>query len=222
MDSEVAHPNSFLEGRAGLALRLSLPLAAIAGLVVSILVVFPFRSTEFYGILLTYIIPPAGKETVIPAAVGAGFSPFLVAVYIAGVDMTLGWLMAWNWDLIVGLPWIGGIVERLMARGKAWMEEQPVVDRSAFLGLVLFVFFPMQGSGAISGVTVGRLIGMPAQRAWLAIMIGALTAAFAWAYAAGAIRMAVVTFGFQVVVRAAVVLLASAAFVGLTLRRIYK
>lgn len=222
MDGEVAQVPRVLRGRAGLAIRLSLPLAALVGLIVSILVVFPVRSTEFYGLLATYIIPPAGKETVIPAAVASGFSPFLVAVYIAGVDMTLGWVMAWNWDLIVSVPKVGEGIERLMHRGQAWMEDQPIVDRSAFMGLILFVFFPMQGSGAIAGVTVGRLIGMPAQRAWLAIMIGALTAAFAWAYAAGAIRVAVVTFGIGFVARWALVLLASAVFVGLLMRRIYE
>jgi uncharacterized membrane protein len=222
VDAEVAELPGFLQGRTGFALRLSLPLAAIVGLLVSILVVFPYRGAEFYGLLLTYMIPPAGKETVIPAAVAAGFSPFLVATYIAGIDMTVGWLMAWNWDLIRGIPVLGAIVERLMERGQAWMEEQPIVDRSAFLGLILFVFFPMQGSGAVAGITLGRLIGMPAQRAWLAIMIGALTASFAWAYAAGAIRAAVFAFGLDVVLRASVVLIASAVFAWLLTRRIYR
>lgn len=220
MDAEVVDVPG-LEGRTGLAIRLSLPLAALVGLIASVAVVFPYRGAEFYGILLTYVVPPAGKETVIPAAVATGFSPFLVAVYIAGTDMTLGWLLAWNWDIVTDVPGMGAMVERLMARGQAWMAEQPIVDRSAFLGLVLFVFFPMQGSGAIAGVTLGRLVGMPAQRAWVAIMVGALSAAFLWAYAAGGVRAAVIAFGGDVVVRVAVVLLASVVFLGLLTRRIY-
>lgn len=222
MDAEVDHTPSFLEGRTGFALRLGLPLVALLGLLASILVVFPFRGAEFYGLLITYIVPPAGKETVIPAAVAAGFSPFLVATYIAGMDMTVGWLMAWNWDVITDIPLVGDLVQRLMDSGQSWMEKQPLIDRSAFLGLIVFVFFPMQGSGAVAGITLGRLIGMPAQRAWLAIMVGALAASFAWAYAAGAVRAAVVVFGLEVVLRGALVLIASAAFAWLVTRRIYR
>ncbi|PSG98449.1 hypothetical protein BRD56_00475 [Thermoplasmatales archaeon SW_10_69_26] len=222
MSTEVTEFPSVLRGRTGVVLRLALPLAAVVGLIASVLVVFPYRGAEFYGLVVTYMVPPAGKETVIPAAVAAGFSPFLVATYIAGIDMTVGWLMAWNWDFITGIPLVGELVERLMERGQAWMEEQPIVDRSAFLGLILFVFFPMQGSGAVAGITLGRLVGMPAQRAWLAIMLGALTASFAWAYAAGAIRAAVFVFGLDVVLRASLVLIASAVFAVLLTRRIHR
>jgi uncharacterized membrane protein len=220
VDAELADVPGFVDGRTAFVLRLGLPLAAIVGLLASILVVFPYRGAEFAGLLLTYVVPPAGKETVIPAGVAAGFSPFLVATYIAGIDMTVGWLMAWNWDRITAIPQVGDTVQRLMNRGQAWMEEQPIVDRSAFLGLIVFVFFPMQGSGAVAGITLGRLIGMPAQRAWLAIMIGALTASFAWAYAAGAVRAAVLLFGLDMVLRASVVLIASAVFAWLLTRRI--
>jgi uncharacterized membrane protein len=222
VSTEVTEFPSVLRGRTGVVLRLALPLAAVVGLIASVLVVFPYRGAEFYGLVVTYMVPPAGKETVIPAAVAAGFSPFLVATYIAGIDMTVGWLMAWNWDFITGIPLVGELVERLMERGQAWMEEQPIVDRSAFLGLILFVFFPMQGSGAVAGITLGRLVGMPAQRAWLAIMLGALTASFAWAYAAGAIRAAVFVFGLDVVLRASLVLIASAVFAVLLTRRIHR
>jgi uncharacterized membrane protein len=212
----------WLSGRKGLWIRLSIPILAIVALLVSVLVVFRFRSGEFYGFMLGYVIPPAGKETVIPAAVAAGFSPFLVATYVAGVDMTVAWLLAWNWTAVTRLPLVGRLVEHLMASGREWMDEHAIADRSAFLALVVFVFFPMQGSGAVAGVTLGRLIGLPAQRAWLAIMVGALTSAFAWAYAAGGIRTAVAVFGLSRVLRAAVVLLACAAFATLFVRRIIR
>lgn len=207
-------------GRATVFVRWTLPLSALVGLLASVFLVFPTSAGEFFGFLATYVIPPAGKETVIPAAVAAGFSPLLVATYIAGLDMTLAWFLAWNWDSVTRLPYAGRLVERLMERGQAWMDRHAFADRSAFLGLVVFVFFPVQGSGAIAGVTLGRLIGLPAQRAWVAIMIGALTASFAWAYAAGGVRAAVTIFGLDAVLQAGVVLIASAAFVLLVVRRI--
>lgn len=209
-------------GRATTFVRWTLPLSALGGLIASIFLVFPADAAEFFGFLSAYVVPPAGKETVIPAAVAAGFEPFLVATYIAGLDMTMAWLLAWNWDSVTKLPMVGTLVERLMENGQAWMERHAFADRSAFLGLVVFVFFPIQGSGAIAGVTLGRLIGLPAQRAWVAIMIGALTASFAWAYAAGGVSQAVTIFGLDAVLQAGVVLIAGAAFVGLLVRRIFR
>lgn len=209
-------------GRATTFIRWTLPLSAVVGLLVSIPLVFPEDAGTFFGFLATYVIPPAGKESVIPAAVGAGFSPFLVAIYIAGVDMTIAWLLAWNWDSLVKLPWAGKLIDHLMSSGRSWLDRHELADRSAFLALIVFVFFPIQGSGAVAGVTLGRLIGLPAQRAWVAIMIGALTASFLWAYAAGAVRAAIGIFGLELVLQAGVVLIASAVFVGLTVRRIVR
>lgn len=208
------------EGRASTFVRWTLPLSAFLGLMASIILVFPDRYGEMFGFLAAYVIPPAGKETVIPAAVGSGFPPFLVATYVAGMDMTVAWILAWNWDSLNRLPLLGEVIRRTTESGEAWMDRHTFADRSAFLGLVVFVFFPMQGSGAIAGVTLGRLIGLPAQRTWVAIMIGALAAAFLWAYAAGAVRTAVALFGLATVVQTGVVLIASAVFVVLLLRRI--
>lgn len=208
------------DGRASTFVRWTLPLSAFLGLMASIVLVFPTRYGEVFGFLAAYVIPPAGKETVIPTAVGAGFPPFLVATYIAGMDMTVAWILAWNWDSLSRLPLLGEVIAHTTERGEAWMEEHAFADRSAFLGLVVFVFFPMQGSGAVAGVTLGRLIGLPAQRTWVAIMIGALAAAFLWAYAAGALRTAVALFGLSTVLQSGVVLIASAVFVVLLIRRI--
>ncbi len=212
-------PFLFSNGRATTFVRFTLPLAAITSLILSVIVVFPGRAGEFWGLLVAYIIPPAGKESIIPTAVGAGFEPFLVATYIAGLDMTLAWFLAWNWDDVTRLPRVGPFVEKCMEGGQTWMADSAILGRSAFMGLVLFVFFPLQGSGAFAGVIVGRLIGMPAQRAWVAIMIGALAAAFTWAYAAGFVRDLIALFGFEPVLQGTVVVLGLAAVVALAIRR---
>ena len=206
--------------RATTVIRLVLPLTAFVTLIVSPLFVFPRRGLEFIGYLGAYMAPPAGKETVIPALVGVGFEPFMVATYIAGLDMTLGWLLAWNWDLVTHLPAVGPACDRLMEKGRARLAEQRLLDRSAFLGLTLFVFLPMQGTGAIAGTALGRMVGLPPQRAWLAVMLGALAGAFAWAYAADAVRDAVRAFGGDLVLQVTVLVISSATLIGLVVRRV--
>ncbi|MDX1611736.1 MAG: small multi-drug export protein [Candidatus Thermoplasmatota archaeon] len=207
--------------KATLFVRVTLPLAAMAGLIASIPLVFPERTAEFFGFLTAYIVPPAGKESVIPAAVGAGgFPPLLVATYIAGLDMTLAWFLAWNWDMVTRIPLAGRWLDDTMEKGRDRLERFPLLDRSAFLGLTLFVYFPLQGSGALIGVILGRMIGMPPQRAWVAIMVGALLAAFSWAYAANAYAGAITAFGGDTVLQGTLVVISTLALLTLITRRL--
>lgn len=207
-------------GRAGIFARFTLPIAAMTALLLSVFLVFPNQSAEFLGLLLAYVVPPAGKETIIPAMVeGAGFSPFLVAIYIAGFDMTVAWFLAWNWDTVTRLPKLGDWIEETMERGHERLQATPLLDRSAFLGLTLFVFFPLQGSGAVVGIILGRMVGLPPQRAWVAIMIGALLAAFTWAYASNLYGDAIQAFGLGRVLQLTVVVISVGVLVWFVARR---
>ncbi len=206
--------------RATLFVRVTLPLVAFGGLLASMFLVFPDSYGTFVGGIVTYLVPPAGKETVIPALVGAGYAPWLVATYIAGIDMSVAWFLAWNWDLVTRIPKAGEAVEDLMLRGKERLNAAPLLDRSAFLGLALFVFVPFQGSGAVVGIILGRMIGLPPQRAWVAIMTGALLAAFSLAYATEAYKGLITAFGLDAVLQATLVALGVAAAAYLTLRRL--
>lgn len=206
--------------RATLFVRVTLPLVALAGLLGSIFLVFPETYGTFLGGIVTYLVPPAGKETVIPALVGAGFAPWLVATYIAGIDMSVAWFLAWNWDLVTRIPTVGDLVEDLMLRGKERLKTTPLLDRSAFLGLALFVFVPFQGSGAVVGIILGRMIGLPPQRAWVAIMSGALLAAFSLAYAAEAYKGLITAFGWDVVLQGTLVAVAVGVTTYLAIRRL--
>lgn len=205
--------------RATLFVRVTLPIVAFLGLLGSMFLVFPETYGTFLGGIITYLVPPAGKETVIPALVGTGYPPWLVATYIAGIDMSVAWFLAWNWDLVTRIPRVGDTVEDLMLRGKERLKATPLLDRSAFLGLALFVFVPFQGSGAVVGIILGRMIGLPPQRAWVAIMTGALLAAFSLAYASEAYKGLITAFGLDMVLQGTLIALGVGATVFLALRR---
>ena len=57
-----------------------------------------------------------------------------------------------------------------------------------FVGIVLFVMVPFQGSGALVGSIVGRLIGMKPINTFLAITVGALVGCIMIAFFAGVIK----------------------------------
>jgi len=148
--------------------------------VITLYLIMPMK--QFLMILrwmTIYIVPPAGKETVIPIGIGTGANPWALALAIAFVDIVLAIFLAWNFDLARRIPFIGGAIRRLQDKGEDILEEKPWVERLAFFGIVLFVIIPLQGSGALGGTMLGRAMGVGRAKIVGAVTTGGLIGAFA-------------------------------------------
>jgi hypothetical protein len=66
--------------------------------------------------------------------------------------------------------------------GKKSSNKYAWVKPLRFIGIVLFVMIPFQGSGGLVGSIVGRLIGMKPQNTFFAISIGAVVGCTLIAY----------------------------------------
>jgi len=133
----------------------------------------PERALLLCGLMLAYVIPPAGKETVIPLGVALGFPWWLIGTSIALLDVLAGLFMALNFELAYQVPLLGTWISRFMDHGQAFLSRRPWLKKFYFTGVVLFVMFPLQGSGGIGASLVGRLLGMSRKAVLLAITIGA-------------------------------------------------
>ncbi len=133
--------------------------------------------------MILYFFPPLGKESVIPAAIAQGIAPWLIASAVAFIDIMVGLFLVWNFDLARKIPLIGGFIRRIEDKGQDILEKKPWVERLAFTGLVLFVMFPFQGSGAVGATIIGRMLGMEPKKIWFAVILGALIGCFMIAYA---------------------------------------
>ncbi|OPX67834.1 MAG: putative small multi-drug export protein [Methanoregulaceae archaeon PtaB.Bin056] len=130
------------------------------------------------GLMLAYVIPPAGKESVIPLGIALGFPWWLIGTSIALLDVLAAIFMALNFELAFHIPLLGAWIRRFMDHGQGFLARRPYLKRFYFSGLVLFVMFPLQGSGGIGGSLVGRLLGMTPRTVLLAITIGAFIGCF--------------------------------------------
>ncbi|MCU0632188.1 MAG: small multi-drug export protein [Methanolinea sp.] len=133
----------------------------------------PERALLLTGLMLAYVVPPAGKETVIPLGVALGLPWWLIGTSIALLDVLAGLFMALNFELAFHIPVLGGWISRFMDHGQAFLSRRPWLKKYYFTGVVLFVMFPLQGSGGIGASLVGRLLGMSRKAVLLAITIGA-------------------------------------------------
>lgn len=153
--------------------------------------------TKLAVLMFGYFFPPLGKESIIPIGVAGGelVLPFfnihlvvppipqhVMAVSIAFVDIVVALFLVWNYDLAKNIPLVGAFMNKVEKLGKRSSSKYAWVKPLRFIGIVLFVIVPFQGSGGVVGSILGRLIGMRSWHTFLAISIGALVGCSLIAY----------------------------------------
>jgi uncharacterized membrane protein len=140
------------------------------------------------GLLIAYILPPAGKESVIPIGIALGVPWWIMALSIALMDVLSGIFVALNFDIALKIPGVGGWIRKFVAGGEEFLPKRPWMARFYFMGVVLFVMFPLQGSGGIGATLVGRMMGLSPGKVLVAIAIGSLIGCTVIALGAEVIR----------------------------------
>ncbi len=137
---------------------------------------------KYWPLITAYFFPPLGKESVIPAGIALGFHPLVIATSIAFVDIVIALFLLWNYDLAKKIPLVGIFMEKVEKIGKSSSDKYGWIKPLRFIGIVLFVIIPFQGSGGLVGSIVGRLIGMKPINTFYAITIGAISGTILIAY----------------------------------------
>jgi hypothetical protein len=180
-DADAIFPGSRLLDR---GLRLALPALLLAGHLVALSLAFGnMTMIAIATLMVIYELPPAGKETVIPAGILLGLPWWAVAGSIALVDLEVGLFMIWNFDLAEGIPVLGPWIRRFIHGGREFLTGRPWLSELYFLGIVIMVMVPFFGSGGVRGSIVGRLLGMSRPGVVGAIATGAVIGCFGIALA---------------------------------------
>jgi uncharacterized membrane protein len=133
----------------------------------------PEQFSILSALIVAYIVPPAGKETVIPLGIVLGLPWWLMAVTIALFDVFGALFMVWNFSLAFGIPVLGPWLKRTMLKGRGYLDRNPWFERFSYAGLSFFVMIPFESSGGVSGAVVGRLIGMHTAAILACVSLGA-------------------------------------------------
>jgi len=142
---------------------------------------------KYFPLITGYFFPPLGKESIIPAGVVTGIDPLIMALSIAFVDIVVALFLVWNYDLAKKIPFVGKFIMKVEKVGEKSSNKYSWIKPLRFIGIVLFVMVPFQGSGGLVGFIVGRLIGMKSWNTFLAISTGSITVCLLIAYFADAI-----------------------------------
>lgn len=132
-----------------------------------------------FGMMVAYIVPPLGRETIIPVCILCGVPWWLAALALAFLDFVGGLFMAWNFPLVLRIPYIGSWISRFVEAGRTFLDRRPWLERLYFVGLVAFLALPFDGSGSIVGSVIGRMLGMTKTEVISCIAIGGFIGSFA-------------------------------------------
>jgi len=130
------------------------------------------------GLIVAYLLPPAGKETVIPVGIALGIPWWYMALAIVGVDLITALFMALNFDLLYRVPWLGPLLSDLTKKTRQLLLSHRWLASLWFFAIVLMVMVPVLGSGGVRGSIAGRLLGLPTLLTILAIAAGSLIGCF--------------------------------------------
>ncbi|MBP2133517.1 putative membrane protein [Methanomicrobium sp. W14] len=141
--------------------------------------ILPYESFEkLMGLMVINLIPPAGKESIIPLGIAFGIPWWVVASSTMMMDICGAIFMALNFDLALKIPVLGGWIKGVMKGGENFFESHKWLEKLSEVGLVLFVVVPFQGSGGIGGTLVGRMMGLSKLKVLASISLGAFIGSF--------------------------------------------
>lgn len=139
------------------------------------------------GLMVAYLLPPAGKETVIPAGIALGIPWYSMALSIAMIDIETGLFMVLNFDLAYAIPFLGPMLTGLTKKTQRIIEDHRWIARLFLFPVMLFVMVPGLGSGGFRGAIAGKLLSMDTYLVLLAIVAGALFGSFLIAFGSEAV-----------------------------------
>jgi hypothetical protein len=139
------------------------------------------------GLMVAYIMPPAGKETVIPVGIALGIPWHYMALSIAMIDIETGLFMALNFDLAYKIPFLGAMLIDLTEKTQRVLQRHRWIAGLYFFAIVLMVMVPVFGSGGIRGSIAGKLLGMSNYLVFFGILAGSLIGCFGIAVGSAAI-----------------------------------
>ncbi len=147
----------------------------IAGIVALLIVWTGYM--ELGGVILSYFFPPTsllGRLWAIPFGLRLGLNLWEVIIAVVFVDLDTSLFMVWNFDIAIKVPFLGDLILKSEREGHKNLEKYPFISRLAFLGIALFIALPFNGTNAVIGAIIGRIIGMKPWYAWSAVAIGSI------------------------------------------------
>lgn len=136
--------------------------------------------TVLVALLIAYLVPPFGKETIIPALLLGeniqvilveilhlnidiseitGYPVWVILLGIVGMDIAVSAFITLNFDLLLKIPLVGVWLRWIMRSANKILKKKQWIENLSSAGLLVFMYIPIQGSGAMTTSVIARLLG---------------------------------------------------------------
>lgn len=114
----------------------------------------------------------------------SNFSPWELGLVIWAMDTFTVLIMVYALELFYRFRRLKGFLDRVQANAGLVLAAYPRMRRAAVIGVVLFVMFPVAGTGALVGSFLGILLGLRRQVLIVAVSLGGFLGGMLMAFAA--------------------------------------
>lgn len=153
-------------------LHLLLPLGLLVGVIAALYVASNLGRVGAAAAVSFFYL---GKLVILSGALpdhSFGMTAIELAIMVFLMDLWVAYCFAYNLHHVYRIPRVGPWLERLQGYCRYWLSRQPWMRRWAFTGVMLFVMFPLTGTGAPGGSILGRIVGLRARTTLFAIALG--------------------------------------------------
>ena len=124
---------------------------------------------------------------------GWGFGPYELGFVIWIMDTITVILLVYSFQILYRIPWVRRSLEKIHHNAELVLHAFPILQRITLVGVVLFVLFPIAGTGAIGGSFIGMILGFHRFTLLTCVSIGGFLGGMGMAYATVHFRSAVET-----------------------------
>jgi uncharacterized membrane protein len=114
-----------------------------------------------------------GRFTIV-ASSSLGLPPVHLFWMVTYQDIMVALFFAFHVGYMYRLPWVGPKIAELSVDSEFILSHQPWMKRLTFLGLLVFIAFPLAATGSVGGAIFGRLLGLSRWAIFWGSAIGAV------------------------------------------------
>jgi hypothetical protein len=104
----------------------------------------------------------------------SGLTAEHMLMLVSYLDIMTALVLAFHIGFLFRVPFIGPRALALVTDGHFILDSHPWMRKATFIGLIVFVAFPLAATGSIGGSIFGRLLGMGRFSTFIGIAIGAI------------------------------------------------
>jgi len=143
------------------------------------------NADQLIQVIVAYMVPPLGKESIIPLGVSIGIHPMMLVASIVIVDFLSAMFVYLNYDLLKKNRRIRQLLDKVEKKSQNTIRNK-WFGKAWWFGVGLFMIVPFQGSGSISTTVIGRILGV-GNKVFFVIIAGSILSSTIIAFTANTI-----------------------------------